>query len=54
MLKPSVLVCSVLNEDWTCKDLYGFQKGLSHLEQSSRLERMHEWRNQLILEHQTE
>ncbi|XP_036959731.1 cation-transporting ATPase 13A2 isoform X2 [Acanthopagrus latus] len=27
---------SVLNEDWTCKDLYGFQKGLSHLEQSSR------------------
>ncbi|XP_070695999.1 polyamine-transporting ATPase 13A2 [Pempheris klunzingeri] len=27
---------SVLNEDWTCKDLYGFQEGLSHLEQSSR------------------
>ncbi|KAK5923304.1 hypothetical protein CgunFtcFv8_000285 [Champsocephalus gunnari] len=27
---------SVLNEDWTCKDLYGFQKGLSALEQSSR------------------
>ncbi|KAM6983109.1 polyamine-transporting ATPase 13A2 isoform 1-T1 [Tautogolabrus adspersus] len=27
---------SVLNEDWTCKDLYGFQKGLSHLEQSLR------------------
>uniref|UniRef100_UPI0037E924A7 polyamine-transporting ATPase 13A2 isoform X1 n=2 Tax=Semicossyphus pulcher TaxID=241346 RepID=UPI0037E924A7 len=27
---------SVLNEDWTCKDLYGFQKGLSHLEQSFR------------------
>ncbi|AWP09289.1 putative cation-transporting ATPase 13A2 [Scophthalmus maximus] len=27
---------SVLNEDWTCKDLYGFQDGLSHLEQSSR------------------
>ncbi|XP_034550797.1 cation-transporting ATPase 13A2 isoform X2 [Notolabrus celidotus] len=27
---------SVLNEDWTYKDLYGFQKGLSHLEQSSR------------------
>ncbi|CAJ1055363.1 cation-transporting ATPase 13A2 isoform X1 [Xyrichtys novacula] len=27
---------SVLNEDWTYKDLYGFQKGLSHLEQSLR------------------
>lgn len=27
---------SVLNEDWTCKDLYGFQKGLSPLEQSLR------------------
>lgn len=27
---------SVLNEDWTCMDLYGFQKGLSHLEQSLR------------------
>uniref|UniRef100_A0A3Q2ZT71 ATPase cation transporting 13A2 n=1 Tax=Kryptolebias marmoratus TaxID=37003 RepID=A0A3Q2ZT71_KRYMA len=27
---------SVLNEDWTCKDLYGFQKGLSPREQSSR------------------
>ncbi|XP_067382763.1 cation-transporting ATPase 13A2 isoform X1 [Channa argus] len=27
---------SVLNEDWTCKDLYGFQKGLSHREQSMR------------------
>ncbi|XP_034446104.1 cation-transporting ATPase 13A2 isoform X1 [Hippoglossus hippoglossus] len=27
---------SVLNEDWTCKDLYDFQKGLSHLEQSFR------------------
>ncbi|XP_063735179.1 cation-transporting ATPase 13A2 isoform X2 [Eleginops maclovinus] len=27
---------SVLNEDWTCKDLYGFQTGLSPLEQSSR------------------
>uniref|UniRef100_A0A3B4XBG7 ATPase cation transporting 13A2 n=1 Tax=Seriola lalandi dorsalis TaxID=1841481 RepID=A0A3B4XBG7_SERLL len=27
---------SVLNEDWTCKDLYGFQKGLSHMEQSLR------------------
>ncbi|KAM3617951.1 uncharacterized protein V6R79_013182 [Siganus canaliculatus] len=27
---------SVLNEDWTCKDLYSFQKGLSHLEQSLR------------------
>ncbi|KAG7226888.1 hypothetical protein INR49_022183 [Caranx melampygus] len=27
---------SVLNEDWTCKDLYGFQKGLSHFEQSLR------------------
>ncbi|XP_029361895.1 polyamine-transporting ATPase 13A2 [Echeneis naucrates] len=27
---------SVLNEDWSCKDLYGFQKGLSHLEQSFR------------------
>ncbi|KAM3872209.1 polyamine-transporting ATPase 13A2 [Diretmus argenteus] len=27
---------SVLNEDWTCNDLYGFQTGLSHLEQSSR------------------
>ncbi|XP_068589337.1 polyamine-transporting ATPase 13A2 isoform X1 [Cebidichthys violaceus] len=27
---------SVLNENWTCKDLYDFQKGLSHLEQSSR------------------
>ncbi|KAI3357136.1 hypothetical protein L3Q82_015599, partial [Scortum barcoo] len=27
---------SVLNEDWTCKHLYSFQKGLSHLEQSFR------------------
>uniref|UniRef100_H2SUA3 ATPase cation transporting 13A2 n=1 Tax=Takifugu rubripes TaxID=31033 RepID=H2SUA3_TAKRU len=27
---------SVLSEDWTCKDLYGFQKGLSHLEQKFR------------------
>lgn len=27
---------SVLNEDWTCKDLYGFQKGLSHLEHNFR------------------
>ncbi|XP_035864303.1 cation-transporting ATPase 13A2 isoform X3 [Sander lucioperca] len=27
---------SVLNEDWTCNDVYGFQKGLSHLEQSLR------------------
>ncbi|TDH01678.1 hypothetical protein EPR50_G00182750 [Perca flavescens] len=27
---------SVLNEDWTCNDLYGFQTGLSHLEQSLR------------------
>ncbi|TKS77164.1 Cation-transporting ATPase 13A2 [Collichthys lucidus] len=27
---------SVLNEDWSCRDLYGFQKGLSHLEQSMR------------------
>ncbi|KAK9515665.1 hypothetical protein VZT92_026292 [Zoarces viviparus] len=27
---------SVLNENWTRKDLYDFQKGLSHLEQSSR------------------
>ncbi|XP_029291341.1 polyamine-transporting ATPase 13A2 isoform X2 [Cottoperca gobio] len=27
---------SVLNEDWTCNVLYGFQKGLSPLEQSSR------------------
>lgn len=27
---------SVLNEDWTCKDLYGFQNGLSPLEQSFR------------------
>ncbi|XP_053173607.1 cation-transporting ATPase 13A2 isoform X2 [Scomber japonicus] len=27
---------SVLNEDWTCMDLYGFQKGLSQLEQSLR------------------
>ncbi|KAM4609747.1 polyamine-transporting ATPase 13A2 isoform 2-T2 [Polymixia lowei] len=27
---------SVLNEDWTCNDLYSFQRGLSHLEQSSR------------------
>ncbi|XP_069550131.1 polyamine-transporting ATPase 13A2 isoform X2 [Brachyistius frenatus] len=27
---------SVLNEDWTCKDIYGFQKGLSPVEQSSR------------------
>ncbi|XP_047235838.1 polyamine-transporting ATPase 13A2-like isoform X1 [Girardinichthys multiradiatus] len=25
---------SVLNEDWTCKDLYGFQKGLSPREQT--------------------
>ncbi|XP_051805292.1 cation-transporting ATPase 13A2 isoform X2 [Acanthochromis polyacanthus] len=27
---------SVLNEDWTCKDLHGYQKGLSPLEQSLR------------------
>nr|XP_046252815.1 cation-transporting ATPase 13A2 isoform X2 [Scatophagus argus]XP_046252816.1 cation-transporting ATPase 13A2 isoform X2 [Scatophagus argus] len=27
---------SVLNEDWTCNDLYGFQTGLSHQEQSLR------------------
>ncbi|KAM9343527.1 polyamine-transporting ATPase 13A2 isoform 2-T2 [Pholidichthys leucotaenia] len=27
---------SVLSEDWTCSDLYGFQKGLSPLEQSLR------------------
>lgn len=27
---------SILNEDWTCKDLYGFQKGLSPREQSLR------------------
>ncbi|PWA32986.1 hypothetical protein CCH79_00016890 [Gambusia affinis] len=27
---------SVLNEDWTCKDLYGFQNGLSPQEQSWR------------------
>ncbi|XP_059188921.1 cation-transporting ATPase 13A2 isoform X2 [Centropristis striata] len=27
---------SVLNEDWTYKDLYSFQKGLTHLEQSLR------------------
>ncbi|XP_061592623.1 cation-transporting ATPase 13A2 isoform X2 [Cololabis saira] len=27
---------SVLSEDWTCRDLYGFQKGLSPLEQSLR------------------
>ncbi|XP_056279405.1 cation-transporting ATPase 13A2 isoform X2 [Pseudoliparis swirei] len=27
---------SVLNENWTCNDLYGFQKGLSPLEQSLR------------------
>lgn len=27
---------SVLNEDWTCKDLYDFQKGLNHLEQKFR------------------
>uniref|UniRef100_A0A8C2XTE1 ATPase cation transporting 13A2 n=1 Tax=Cyclopterus lumpus TaxID=8103 RepID=A0A8C2XTE1_CYCLU len=27
---------SVLNENWTCKDLYDFQKGLSPLEQSLR------------------
>ncbi|KAM7404348.1 hypothetical protein PAMP_011704 [Pampus punctatissimus] len=27
---------SVLNEDWTCMELYNFQNGLSHLEQSLR------------------
>ncbi|XP_071772764.1 polyamine-transporting ATPase 13A2 isoform X1 [Centroberyx gerrardi] len=27
---------SLLNEDWTCNDLYGFQNGLSPLEQSLR------------------
>ncbi|XP_026187758.1 polyamine-transporting ATPase 13A2 [Mastacembelus armatus] len=27
---------SVLNDDWTCSDLYGFQKGLSPMEQSLR------------------
>ncbi|XP_047459083.1 cation-transporting ATPase 13A2 isoform X2 [Mugil cephalus] len=27
---------SVLNEDWTCRDLHGFQNGLSPLEQSLR------------------
>lgn len=39
MLKPPILVDSVLNEDWTCKDLCGFQNGLSQLEQSSRYEK---------------
>ncbi|XP_040008147.1 cation-transporting ATPase 13A2 isoform X2 [Xiphias gladius] len=34
--KGSFCRVSVLNEDWTCKDLYGFQKGLSHPEQSLR------------------
>ncbi|XP_074500677.1 polyamine-transporting ATPase 13A2 isoform X1 [Sebastes fasciatus] len=34
--KGAFCLVSVLNEDWTCKDLYGFQKGLSHLEQSLR------------------
>nr|XP_019945068.1 PREDICTED: probable cation-transporting ATPase 13A2 isoform X1 [Paralichthys olivaceus] len=34
--KGAFLRVSVLNEDWTCKDLYGFQNGLSHLEQSFR------------------
>ncbi|CAK6955037.1 cation-transporting ATPase 13A2 isoform X2 [Scomber scombrus] len=34
--KGSFCRVSVLNEDWTCMDLYGFQKGLSQLEQSLR------------------
>ncbi|XP_060931280.1 cation-transporting ATPase 13A2 isoform X2 [Limanda limanda] len=34
--KGTFLRVSVLNEGWTCKDLYGFQKGLSPLEQSCR------------------
>uniref|UniRef100_A0AAQ6IK09 Cation-transporting P-type ATPase N-terminal domain-containing protein n=1 Tax=Anabas testudineus TaxID=64144 RepID=A0AAQ6IK09_ANATE len=34
--KGAFIRVSVLNEDWTCKDLYSFQKGLSHLEQSVR------------------
>lgn len=36
----SLFVFSVLNEDWTHKDLYDFQKGLSPLEQSLRWENM--------------
>lgn len=35
-LKPPFFVDSVLNEDWTCKELSGFQRGLSRLEQSFR------------------
>ncbi|KAM8862971.1 polyamine-transporting ATPase 13A2 [Spinachia spinachia] len=34
--KGSFCRVSVLNENWTCKDLHGFQKGLSPLEQSVR------------------
>uniref|UniRef100_A0AAQ5YUG8 Cation-transporting P-type ATPase N-terminal domain-containing protein n=1 Tax=Amphiprion ocellaris TaxID=80972 RepID=A0AAQ5YUG8_AMPOC len=34
--KGAFCCVSVLNEDWTCKDLHGCQKGLSPLEQSLR------------------
>lgn len=36
LLINNIMFGSVLSEDWTCKDLYGFQKGLSHLEQKFR------------------
>ena len=32
---------SVLNEEWTCSDLYRFQSGLSPLEQNSRYTRVY-------------
>ncbi|XP_019728679.1 polyamine-transporting ATPase 13A2 [Hippocampus comes] len=34
--KAAFCLVSVLNEDWTCKDLHGFKNGLSHLEQNLR------------------
>ncbi|XP_077434192.1 polyamine-transporting ATPase 13A2 [Vanacampus margaritifer] len=35
-MKAAFCLVSVLNEDWTCKDLHGFKNGLSHLEQNLR------------------
>ncbi|XP_037129788.1 cation-transporting ATPase 13A2 isoform X1 [Syngnathus acus] len=34
--KAAFCLASVLNEDWTCKDLHGYKNGLSHLEQNFR------------------
>ncbi|XP_061622793.1 cation-transporting ATPase 13A2 isoform X3 [Phyllopteryx taeniolatus] len=34
--KAAFRLVSVLNENWTCKDLHGFKNGLSHYEQNVR------------------